>query len=129
MLCTLCCAGLSEALAQAMWEAHGPSILAVLDSPPREAGALLQRCRKVGPKSAEKFKSRWDASFGVDSAAGPGGSPLGLRLTELLAAPPALGFGWGPDTRCYTPTLHQVGPPWGAEAVCRLRLLGGLRQC
>ena len=116
-------AGLSEQLFQSIWDTHGPSILAVLDSPPAEACRQLQRCRKIGPKSAERFKSRWDASFGVDSSgAGSGaGRHLGLRVEDLMASPPALDFAWGPETRCYSPALHQV---WGTERcglACRFR--------
>lgn len=97
-----------------MLATHSAGILAVLDAPPPEALRELQRCRKIGPKSAEKFKSWWEASFAADGAgggggAGTGGPPaVGLRVADLLTQPPQLGFEWGPNTRCYTPALHQV---------------------
>jgi hypothetical protein len=104
--------GLSEALAQSMWDTHGPAILSILDLRPAEAAEQLRRCPRLGPKLAEKFKTRWDASFGVDAS---GKGSVGLRVADLLASPPVPGFSWGPDTRCYSPSLHQVG-----EIVARL---------
>ncbi|GAB4821863.1 hypothetical protein N2152v2_008909 [Parachlorella kessleri] len=102
--------GLSEQLFQSMWDTLGPSVVAVLDSPPAEACRQLKRCRRIGPKTAERFKSRWDASFGVDSsgAGSGGGKSLGLRVEDLMAKPPAVDWAWGPETRCYSPALHQA---------------------
>lgn len=67
------------------------------------------KCRTVGPKTAEKIKAAWEAAHG--SGAGAGGKRderEGLTMAELAEAPPALGFAWGPDVRCFVPHLHEA---------------------
>ena len=85
--------------------------LTALPPPPRS------KCRKVGPKTADKAKLAWEAAHGNTALAAAadaarssspyGGSP-GLTMAQLLEAPPAVGFPWGPATRCYSAHLHAA---------------------
>ena len=79
--------------------------------------ACCSKCRKIGPKTAEKIKMAWEAAHDntlvgtaagrAAATAGLSGSP-GLTMQQLLEAPPAVGFPWGPATRCYSPHLHAA---------------------
>lgn len=65
------------------------------------------------------MKVAWEAAHGnlalaaaAEAARSAAASPLatapGLTMGQLLEAPPAVGFPWGPATRCYSPHLHAA---------------------
>lgn len=65
-------------------------------------------CHKVGPKTAEKIKQAWEAAHGAPAGLAAGSAEDGLTMAELAASPPALGFAWGPEVRCFVPHLHEA---------------------
>ena len=102
--------GISALNIGTMSTTHGAQLPAILDLPYPEAIEELKRCKRIGPKTAEKLKKLWDAS----SPAPPppmvstNGTPFGLHLTDLEASPPSLPFEWGKEVRCYLPRLHSA---------------------
>ncbi|KAL4458529.1 hypothetical protein ABPG75_013394 [Micractinium tetrahymenae] len=110
-----CLKGVPASNVDSVLAAHGEGALAVLDAQWEESIRGLCKCRKVGPKTAEKIKTAWERSQGnalagapfTSGAAAAGTSP-GLTMPQLLEAPPAVGFAWGQNTRCYTPLLHAA---------------------
>eukprot|EP00887_Chlorella_sp_A99_P006365 scaffold3.g6365.t1 len=112
--------GVGATYAGAMVGQHGEGILGVLDLPFQDSVRELARCRKIGPKTAEKIKLRWDASQGAGRGADAPASASashGLTMARLLADPPPAPLPWGPATRCYVPHLHAAEVAVAARAL------------
>jgi ATP-dependent exoDNAse (exonuclease V) alpha subunit len=96
----------------AMFDFHGVDLPLVLNLPPIDAVRELARCKRIGPKTAEKLKLQWDAWSAAHSTsstnAASSSTRFGLQLSDLEDTPPNVPFEWGPDVRCYLPRLHKA---------------------
>ena len=107
---------------------------------PQDAVRELSRCKRIGPKTAEKIKLRWEASHGgsgsgsgsgsggggggeraIDGGTAGAGVAPGLTMQQLADAPPSLPFAWSPATRCFAPHLHAAELTVAARTVARAR--------
>jgi len=109
----------SAAQLASLLEEYDTDLPNILDQPDVEAIEALVRCRRIGPKTAEKLKAQWDASAPEQGGAK---TKFGTRIADLEGSPPSTPFEWTGDTKCYLPRLYaaEVGVASGAAAKASL---------
>jgi len=102
--------GASSQQITAMFDVHSANLPSILSLPHIDAVRELARCKRIGPKTAEKLKLQWDAWAAQTSSTNAASSTtrFGLQLSDLEDTPPNLPFEWGPEVRCYLPRLHKA---------------------
>ena len=103
-------AGTPAAQVSAILDKHGERALAALDAEFSRAVELLAKCARIGPKTAEKIKLRWEAAHGAARGLGGWCGPRApaMRLLEAEPLPhDGQGAGWRALTPC--PTSHAAG--------------------
>ncbi|KAG7669856.1 hypothetical protein Ndes2437B_g06050 [Nannochloris sp. 'desiccata'] len=111
MMVTQRLSGATSQQISAMYDIHSVNLPSILSLPPIDAVRELARCKRIGPKTAEKLKLQWDAWAAQTSSstnAASSGPRFGLQLSDLEDMPPNVPFEWGPEVRCYLPRLHKA---------------------